>query len=98
MIKLIGIDVDGTLVGSSGIVPPEVWDAAERARVRGIQLVLCSGRPAFGVAFDYARRSMPAAGTLPERLEHRSPANRRIAVGRASASPRNGADASCAGD
>lgn len=59
MIKLIGIDVDGTLVGSSGIVPQEIWDAADRARSRGIRLVLCSGRPAFGVAFDYARRLDP---------------------------------------
>ncbi len=61
MIKLIGIDVDGTLVGSSGTVPPEVWNAADRARGLGIHLALCSGRPAFGVAFDYARR-LDAAG------------------------------------
>jgi hypothetical protein len=59
LIKLIGIDVDGTLVGSSGIVPPEVWDAADRARGQGIHLALCSGRPAFGVALDYARRLDP---------------------------------------
>ena len=56
MIELIGIDVDGTLVGSSGQVSPQVWAAAERARATGIHLVLCSGRPAFGVALDYARR------------------------------------------
>ena len=56
MIKLIGIDVDGTLVGASGTVPSAVWNAAERARNRGIRLALCSGRPAFGVALDYARR------------------------------------------
>ncbi|HMN45921.1 MAG TPA: HAD-IIB family hydrolase [Povalibacter sp.] len=54
--KLVGIDVDGTLVGASGEVPASVWDAAERARAAGIRLVLCSGRPAFGVALDYARR------------------------------------------
>lgn len=56
MIGLIGIDVDGTLVGSSGIVPEFVWQAAERARAAGIRLALCSGRPAFGIARDYARR------------------------------------------
>lgn len=56
MIGLIGIDVDGTLVGSSGIVDPAVWKAAERARAAGIHLALCSGRPAFGVAMEYARR------------------------------------------
>lgn len=56
MIKLVGIDVDGTLVGASGEVPASVWAAAGRARNAGIRLVLCSGRPAFGVALDYARR------------------------------------------
>jgi Cof subfamily protein (haloacid dehalogenase superfamily) len=56
MIRLIGIDVDGTLVGSSGIVHPAVWEAVERACGLGIHLALCSGRPAFGIALDYARR------------------------------------------
>jgi Cof subfamily protein (haloacid dehalogenase superfamily) len=56
LIKLIGIDVDGTLVGSSGIVDAAVWEAAARARDRGIRLALCSGRPAFGLALEYARR------------------------------------------
>lgn len=60
MVRLIGIDVDGTLLGASGVVPPVVWAAAERARQEGIHLVLCSGRPAFGVALDYARRLEPA--------------------------------------
>lgn len=55
-IRLIGIDVDGTLVGAAGKVHPRVWTAAERARDVGIHLVLCSGRPAFGTAVDYARR------------------------------------------
>src|SRR5690349_14147628 len=59
MIQLIGIDVDGTLVGSSGVVHPAVWAAAERARVAGIHLTLCSGRPAFGVALEYAQRLDP---------------------------------------
>ena len=56
MIRLIGIDVDGTLVGSGGKVDPGVWPAAARARAAGIHLALCSGRPAFGVALDYARQ------------------------------------------
>jgi len=56
LIRLIGIDVDGTLVGSSGVVPAAVWAAAQDARRAGVRLVLCSGRPAFGVALDYARR------------------------------------------
>jgi Cof subfamily protein (haloacid dehalogenase superfamily) len=56
LIRLIGIDVDGTLVGSSGVVHPTVWAAAKKALQEGIHLVLCSGRPAFGVALDYARQ------------------------------------------
>jgi Cof subfamily protein (haloacid dehalogenase superfamily) len=55
-IRLIGIDVDGTLVGTGGIVHPGVWEAAKRAYERGIHLALCSGRPAFGLALEYARR------------------------------------------
>lgn len=56
LIALIGIDVDGTLVGSSGEVPAKVWQAADRARAAGIHLALCSGRPAFGTAAGYAKR------------------------------------------
>lgn len=56
MIGLVGIDVDGTLVGKSGEVAPAVWEAVELARSKGIRLALCSGRPAFGRAIDYARR------------------------------------------
>jgi Cof subfamily protein (haloacid dehalogenase superfamily) len=55
-IRLIGIDVDGTLVGTGGIIHPRVWEATTQARERGIHLALCSGRPAFGLALEYARR------------------------------------------
>lgn len=54
MVELICIDVDGTLVGSTGTVAPEVWRAAERVRARGIRLAICSGRPAFGSTREYA--------------------------------------------
>jgi Cof subfamily protein (haloacid dehalogenase superfamily) len=56
MIGLVGIDVDGTLVGKSGEVASRVWEAVELAQARGIRLALCSGRPAFGRAVEYARR------------------------------------------
>jgi Cof subfamily protein (haloacid dehalogenase superfamily) len=55
-VKLVGIDVDGTLVGSSGEVDPRVWEAAQAARAKGIRLALCSGRPAFAIALEYAER------------------------------------------
>ena len=56
MIRLVCIDVDGTLVGTNGRVHPDVWHAAERARAAGIRLAICSGRPGFGIARDYAAR------------------------------------------
>jgi len=59
MIDLVCIDVDGTLVGSSGDVLPDVWDAAARARAAGVRRVLCSGRPGFGKARTFAERLDP---------------------------------------
>lgn len=59
MVKLVCIDVDGTLVGSSGVVSPGIWSAAEGARARGLRLAICSGRPAFGLARGYAERLDP---------------------------------------
>jgi hypothetical protein len=60
MIRLVCIDVDGTLVGSSGTVHPVVWPAVERARASGIRLAMCSGRPGFGHTREYALRIDPA--------------------------------------
>jgi len=59
MLGLVCIDVDGTLVGTAGDVLPEVWAAAARARSAGVRLAICSGRPAFGRARDYAERLDP---------------------------------------
>jgi hypothetical protein len=59
MIELICVDVDGTLVGSSGDVAAEVWPAVERARAAGARLVICSGRPAFGLTRELAERLDP---------------------------------------
>lgn len=59
MLDLICIDVDGTLVGSSGEVLPQVWAAARVARARGQHLALCTGRPAFGKALSWAQQLEP---------------------------------------
>ncbi|GGK20001.1 hypothetical protein GCM10008955_11770 [Deinococcus malanensis] len=59
MLGLIGVDVDGTLVGTSNVVRDDVWKALEDARARGVRIVLCSGRPALGHALEYARRLDP---------------------------------------
>lgn len=59
-VDLICIDVDGTLLDSTGEIPAAVWDALGELRERGVRLAICSGRPAFGVTLDYARRLDPA--------------------------------------
>lgn len=56
MIKLVCIDVDGTLVGTGGRISERIWPAVEAARAAGLRLALCTGRPAFGVAREYAQK------------------------------------------
>lgn len=43
-IRLVAVDVDGTLVTADQRVLPRVQDAVQRAAEHGIQLVLCTGR------------------------------------------------------
>jgi hypothetical protein len=59
MIQLVCIDVDGTLVGSSGTITANVWAALARAHARGLHLCLCSGRPGFGLTREFAERVSP---------------------------------------
>lgn len=60
MLPLICLDVDGTLVGSSGEPSPALWSAAGRARARGQRLTLCTARLAAGPTRDWAERLDPA--------------------------------------
>ena len=70
---LIFLDLDGTLVGPSGDVAPEVWVGLEAAAARGQRLSVCTGRPSGGVASRVAARLDPDAphvfygGALVER-------------------------------
>ena len=41
-IRLIAVDVDGTLVTSDQRVLPRVQDAVRRAAAQGVELVLCT--------------------------------------------------------
>lgn len=59
MIPLVILDLDGTVIGSSGHVAPAVWDAAEEARAAGVKIAVCTGRPGLGVALRVARRLGP---------------------------------------
>lgn len=58
-LRLVCIDVDGTLVGATGVVHPTVWPAARRLRESGVRLAVCSGRPGFGDARRYAAELEP---------------------------------------
>jgi Cof subfamily protein (haloacid dehalogenase superfamily) len=59
MIPLVILDLDGTMIGRSGVVAPEVWAAIERARGFGVKLAVCTGRPGLGVAVRVAERVGP---------------------------------------
>lgn len=58
MIRLVLVDIDGTLYGPKG-VPECAWEAAEAARAAGLHLGICTGRPGRGFALEYARRLDP---------------------------------------
>ncbi len=59
MLPLVGLDVDGTLVGTSGVATEVVWAAAHAAVERGQHLALATARGAFGSAWEMARRLDP---------------------------------------
>lgn len=45
MIRLIAIDIDGTLVNDYGHIPEENLKAIQWAQSQGVQIVICTGRP-----------------------------------------------------
>lgn len=49
MIKLIAIDMDGTLLNSEKKIPAENIRAIQKAAASGIKVVLCTGRPKSGI-------------------------------------------------
>lgn len=53
------LDLDGTLVGHTGEVAPEVWSALDKARDSGLVLSVCTGRPSGGIASVIAQRIGP---------------------------------------
>ncbi len=56
MIPFVLLDLDGTVIGSSGQVLSCVWDAVEAAQSAGIKFAVCTGRPRVGVAKRVAER------------------------------------------
>ena len=46
-IKLLVLDVDGTLIGAERNISPKVASTLTKVRQRGVQIALCTGRPMF---------------------------------------------------
>ncbi|CYK83996.1 hydrolase [Streptococcus pneumoniae] len=44
-IKLIAVDIDGTLVNSQKEITPEVFSAIQDAKEAGVKVVIATGRP-----------------------------------------------------
>jgi Cof subfamily protein (haloacid dehalogenase superfamily) len=59
VLPLVCLDVDGTLVGSSGAPSDTLWHAADRARDRGQHLTLCTARLAAGPTRAWAEELDP---------------------------------------
>lgn len=51
-IKLIALDLDGTLFDNNGIISPENIDSIKRATASGIHVVISTGRPLMGIPFE----------------------------------------------
>ena len=49
MIKMIAIDIDGTLVNEQKVMTQKVKETIQEAMRRGIKIVLCTGRPPAGI-------------------------------------------------
>jgi Cof subfamily protein (haloacid dehalogenase superfamily) len=48
-IKLVAIDIDGTLITDKGEVTSKVYEAIQKAKAQGVKIVLTTGRPLTGV-------------------------------------------------
>jgi len=57
-VRLLLLDIDGTLVGQGG-VHESTWPALDEARRAGVALGLCTGRIGLGFARDLAMRVAP---------------------------------------
>lgn len=48
-IKLVAVDIDGTLLTSKREITPEVFQAVQEAKAAGVKVVITTGRPIAGV-------------------------------------------------
>ena len=67
MIENIVLDLDGTMIGSSGLVEDCVWDVIKKARAKGIRFYISTGRPGFGLGNKIAKK---LGETQPHIFQH----------------------------
>ena len=48
-IKLVAVDIDGTLLTNDRKITPEVFEAVRDAKKQGVKVVITTGRPIAGV-------------------------------------------------
>lgn len=48
-IKLVAVDIDGTLITDDRKITPEVFEAVQEAKKQGVKVVITTGRPIAGV-------------------------------------------------
>ncbi|MGT2755673.1 sugar-phosphatase [Streptococcus ovuberis] len=48
-IKLVAVDIDGTLITDQRQITPEVFEAVQDAKAQGVKVVIATGRPIAGV-------------------------------------------------
>ena len=48
-IKLVAVDIDGTLLTNDRKVTPEVFEAVQDAKKQGVKVIIATGRPIPGV-------------------------------------------------
>ncbi|MGC4431817.1 HAD-IIB family hydrolase, partial [Streptococcus suis] len=48
-IKLVAVDIDGTLLNNKKEITPEVFAAVQEAKKQGVKVVIATGRPIAGV-------------------------------------------------
>ena len=60
MIKLLALDMDGTLLDQDKKISPENKEAIHQAVQKGVKLVLCTGRPIMGVQPYFDELDLPS--------------------------------------
>ena len=62
--KLIALDIDGTLINSSHQLTENVKQSIQKAKQKGVKVVLCTGRPLKGVESFLEELNLKEEGEL----------------------------------